>query len=196
MLDLQGSKPRWAAALILLVLTGCGDASSEGDKAGPASPPGEILTVPINKENEGTQTPAGKPRPVPVLSRTEYISKADRLCRQYLSQIQGLEKGAQVAAREADYGAAADRFEQAIAESEREIAALRHLAVPEGSEAKLSRIYSGVEDSNRLFRGSLDKLRSGDVEGFNRIGNQARLASVPSKRSAIAFGFEVCGRSD
>jgi hypothetical protein len=55
-------------------------------------------------------------------------------------------------------------------------------------------MYAGFEEANRLFRSSIGDLRSGDVNAFNSLGDQARLASNRSKRIAVGFGFEVCGQ--
>lgn len=180
------------AGLLLLALTGCFDESGEVSTTDSGSPPPEIVSTP--EKRQGEEAAAKKTPAVPGLSKAEYISSADRICGQYQPGIRALEKRAQAAADDGDYDVTADLFEQAVAESEREISALRDLAIPEGSESALSRMYDGLEKSNRLFRGSFDKLRSGDVEAFNSIGDQARIASLSSRRIAAGLGFRVCGR--
>ena len=184
-----------AAALVLLALTSCGGSGGDYDVEG--SPPqttDDVLVVPKGEKGRETSTERSGQRS--GSTRTDYISQADTVCGRYLPRIQALEKKAQAAATGGDYDAAADSFGQGVAESEREVAALRSVPAPGGSQAVLGRMYAGFEEANRLFRRSIDDLRSGDVNAFNNLGDQARLASNRSKRIAIAFGFEVCGQPD
>jgi hypothetical protein len=185
-----------AAALLLLAFTGCFETGSQQGSPGSPSDTRGILTVPQGQKGSATGpatstatggAPSGS-------KQSSYIARADAVCRRYLPRIQALEKKAEAAATGGDYGAAGDSFARGVAESEREVAALRSLPAPDGSQAVLNRMYAGFEEANRLFRSSIGDLRSGDVNAFNSLGDQARLASNRSKRIAIGFGFEVCGQ--
>jgi hypothetical protein len=187
-----------AAALLLLAFTGCFETGSQQGSPGSPSDTRDILTVPQGQKGSATE-----PKTTTVTGggqsgskQSGYIAQADAVCGRYLPRIHALEKKAQVAASGGDYDAAADSFAQGVAESEREVAALRGIPVPNGSEAVLSQMYAGFEQANRLFRRSLGDLRSADVNAFNSLGDQARLASDRSKRIAIDFGFKVCGQPD
>jgi hypothetical protein len=194
MLELRGSKAGLGvlAALAVAGLGACGEESREGDKPGPASPPGQILTVPGSEQGGGTTTSA-ESVPAPGVTKAEYIERADDVCAEAQPAIDAAERAAEEAANEGDLETAADRFAEGLAESEREIAELRALEVPAGSEETLDRMYAGIEEANRLFRASIARLRVGQVAEFNAVGERARLAARDSRRIANRFGFQVCG---
>jgi hypothetical protein len=180
-------------ALATLVVAGCADESSEGDRRGPQSPPGQILTVP---GGNGPPAAPGETGPAPETqsAKAAYIADADAICAASQPKIEDLQEAAERAARAGDFDAAAARFGQGLELSEREIEALRELSPPPGSEGLLNRLYSGIEEANRVFRNSLDELRSGNVTEFNAVGNEARLETRQARRIATSFGFQVCGR--
>jgi hypothetical protein len=193
MLELRGSKAGLGvlAALAVAGLGACGEESREGDKPGPASPPGQILTVP-GSEQGGTTTSA-ESTPAPGVTKAQYIERADDVCAAAQPAIDAAERAAEEAAKEGDLETAADRFAEGLTQSEREISELRAIEVPAGSEETLDRMYAGIEEANRLFRSSIARLRIGQVAEFNAIGERARLAARDSRRIANRFGFQVCG---
>jgi hypothetical protein len=178
----------------LLVPAGCGEVSGEGDRTTPTT---EILSVPKGNQPPGAETPSAKNAAGPAAggsSSSTYVSRADAVCGRFQPRIEAWEKRAQVAAGEGDFATAADLFGRGVSESERELAALRGLAAPAADATTLDQIYAGLAQANRLFRSSLDDLRSGDVTGFNSVGDRARLASNRAKRAAAPLGFQLCAK--
>jgi hypothetical protein len=176
------------------VLAGCAEESREGDAPGPKSPPGQIVTVPGSGESPAAGSPGAAAEPQREPTKAAYVERADDICAEARPRIDSSQQAAAAFAKQGDFEAAAESFEEGIEASEREVAALRELTPPPGSEALLDRMYAGIEKANRFFRGSLDDLRFGDVPAFNAIGARARLAARGSRRIATSFGFEVCGR--
>ncbi len=178
----------------LLGLAGCGEVSGEGDRTTPTT---EILSVPKGKRPPRATGPSAKGGARPAAggsSSSSYASRADAVCGRFKPGIEAWEKRAQIAAGEGDFAAAADLFGRGVSESERELAALRGLDAPAADATTLDQIYAGLAQANRLFRSSLDHLRSGDITGFNSLGDRARLASNRAKRAAAPLGFQVCAK--
>lgn len=188
---------RAPVCIALLALAGCADEEgSEVKTHDPGPPPIEIVggAAPERREGRAGGTAGEATATAPVAAKARYVSAADAVCRRFRPRIRRLERSAQEAADAGDYGAAAAALQRAVAESEAEVAALRELRPPPGSEAALERMYAGIERSNRLFRGAAAQLGSGDVAAYNSTADRARLAALGSRRIAASFGFGVCGR--
>ena len=212
MLDSWGCGAAWAKGrrrlpkpicvvlcLVLLstVMAGCFSETSEREQKFDSSRALE-LTVPgsSNQPNQKTGAASGSGSGSGRSSSggtAAFIAEADNVCAKAQPKINRYQRAAQIRAKGADFVAAADQFEKGVAQSERELADLRGLAAPAEIEAKLDEMYAGIELSNRLFRSSLDELRSGRIVDFNALGNRARAASFPSRQIARELNFEVCG---
>jgi hypothetical protein len=195
------SKPICAVLFMLLaaVIAGCFEETSEREQKFDSSRAPE-LPVPggSNQPAEKTGAASGSGSESggsPSEGTAAFFTEADNVCAEAQPKIDSYEQAAQVAVKGGDFGAAADQFEKGVAESERELAALRELAAPAEIEAELGEMYAGIESSNRLFRSALDDLRSGRIVAFNTLGNRARAASFPSRQLARKLNFKVCGRA-
>jgi hypothetical protein len=212
MLDSWGSWAAWAkgrrrllrpirvvlcAVLTATVIAGCFSETSEREQKFDSARAGELAVPgspnqPNQKTGAASESGSGSGRSSSG-GTAAFIAEADNVCAKAQPKINRYEQAAQIAAKGGDFGTAADQFEKGVAQSERELADLRGLAAPAEIEAKLDEMYAGIELSNRLFRSSLDDLRSGRIVDFNALGNRARAASFPSQQIARELNFEVCG---
>ncbi len=152
--------------LALIPLTGCGgDEGSGDDSAVPES-----------------------------LTRAEYVERADQICQELYEQRDPLETQAAKAGIDGDSEAAAQIFENAADITRNRVDELEQLPLPADQESSLTTFIENAQATIPPAEAALDAIRDENAKELEAASQRGLRATIRFNKSAIDFGFLVCGR--
>jgi hypothetical protein len=129
-----------------------------------------------------------------TLSKAEYIERADAICQQLYEQRSPLEVEAARAAQKGDTEAAAVNFQNAADITENRVREIKELPAPEGDEATVEQVFDQAAATVVIARRAATAISEQDGKALARESRLGLRATTRFNKSAISYGFLVCGR--
>jgi hypothetical protein len=129
------------------------------------------------------------------LSKSQYIAKADAICRRDDKEVDPLRDQAVAAFRAGNYEKAADVVEKMVSVSQPNLDELQALPIPRAGEA-VEQWLAQLQANLTLLGQVEDALRSVDLSRVRSLVRE--LLSIDEEADAIAtgYGFRDCGQLD
>ncbi|MBA2545565.1 MAG: hypothetical protein H0V15_01690 [Solirubrobacterales bacterium] len=154
-----------------------------------------ILLALIPLAGCGGDGDAGDDSSVPEsLTRAEYVERADQICQELYEQRNPLETQAAKAGIDGDSEAAAQIFENATEITRNRIDELEQLPLPAGQESALTDFIENARATIPPAEAALDAVRDENAKELDAASQRGLRATTRFNKSAIDFGFLVCGR--
>jgi hypothetical protein len=194
-----------ALALLSLAIGGCGDDGDDASENAQTSPgAGDQVQTAAEESDTTSQTAPseGHASNGKAPSRTEYIRRADRICRSAQAAI---------AARSAEYRdltaavaqgkierqeyvrRAGQETERSGAIAQRAVIDLKELPPPTSRRDAIEAYLQGATKQSAALTAQGAALRQGDTEELAELNRRIAEASQQTRRAARRVGFRICG---
>jgi hypothetical protein len=124
-----------------------------------------------------------------TLTKDEFISKGDEICKSAHDQFAELQKNPPTTAEEA-----AALTQKLIDISESELSQLRDLNAPAAVQSSLDRYLNAREQGIAILKQGLAAAQKGDASAYAAAQAQTAKTQVKRLKLARAVGFEECSR--
>lgn len=122
------------------------------------------------------------------VSKEEFITQADAICRDIGKQTSSLEPPT-------DLPSTGEFFSAVIPLLEEENSGIKALEAPEEDKETLDAWIATQEELAGIFTEAADAANSGDDQGFDAAFTEANAVQAESSQLAAEYGFGVCGIS-
>lgn len=134
-------------------------------------------------------------------AKEAFIEEADAQCSDYQAKVapikaelEALEKVAEPESPENEKQLG-ELLNEAIAEAEVELDALRELEPPPGDEATIEKLLDTAEEGNSLAAEGATALEEADTQDFGQLVAEGEAINHRATRLAESYGFKVCGQA-
>jgi hypothetical protein len=145
---------------------------------------GAIVMVLLTAACSGSNS-SGKP-----LTKAQYISKADQICKD------ANEKTAALGAPSTTDPQALARFLTKSGQIIRDaVARLQRLQPPKADEQRIHRLVQGLQTSASYFPALIKAVKAQDTQKIQQLAQQLQQSSLQGSQIAQTYGFHVCAHS-
>jgi hypothetical protein len=132
------------------------------------------------------------------LSKSEWISQADGVCRTYRDETQDLTAKFEAldissSSPSKDLVKGSELLRQIDTKSAEETDALRQLEPPSGDEETIDAMLAKVEETRDIGLQAADALEDGDESALQDIVGEGNEINAEAKEMAKDYGLKVCG---
>jgi hypothetical protein len=170
------------AAILVAAVAGCGGSSSTTT----ANTPTTTTTTTTSSTTTTSTT-------TPQLTREQFASKLDDLCKRLAETSARDQAEASKAIDASDYNAAASAFEKLNRTAARFYEQIAALTAPPAEQPAFARYKQAVARGNGLRDRIVPALRARDTEEVSRLSDLADGESKARTKAAIDLGTKHCG---